>query len=538
MKDANKIQIGCRRSILYISSVIKSKNFRDAFKATIIIGILVNLYILTNGFVNHDSYSTFTHNYDYLITQGKWFVTPLASLTGSLTLRYFDNLIGIIILGICAGIISKMFDVSEGIASWMIGGIMAAFPSVATAIVGRAFGYFALTALLAVSASALMRSKSKLIQILGIINLIFSIGAYQAYLGFTVSLLVLDCLMTLARNENVKSVILRAIRYATESIIAVLIYYIVLKVRLYMVDMQLDSYKGINNMTQNLRLSKLIRSVHGAWVSVFEFVFEDVLGLQGVHIAWISIVLVVLAVISLIILSICSGAIKNRINMFLEVVIILVVMPLSVNIVGVLSANSTFYYNSIFPFVVIYLMPIIILCSKQNKQYYNERISSGRIATTEAMTVVISFVLSFCWATQDNVFYQKIAYMNKQIETECTILVSRIQGSPGYQTDVPIVLCGEAPYRLFSSGWYLQKFDEKDTDGMALFNSQEEMYAGWLVQNVISGELGINLNYAGLESQYYDYVSKMAVYPDSGSIEMKDGKIFVKLSDNLNKTIE
>ena len=267
-------------------------------------------------------------------------------------MRYLDGAIGLVAIALIAGVICWMYSVPKGILCWSIGGVLVSFPSVATMLIYEGLDYFAIASLLAVLAAFFLVKSLEIFRILGVICLVFSLGAYQPFLGFTLSLLVVDCIIMHARNTHVKTVVCKGIRYIIDAIISLSLYYVILKIRLYQSGLSLIEYKGINHMSENLSPVTLIRSAIEAYKDVCSFFIFDCFGIHGKHFCLLYTVAILLVIIGFLYYSYYNNALANKKNVFLAI-ILGIIIPLSVNIVGVLSSNSSFYYITIYPFVII-----------------------------------------------------------------------------------------------------------------------------------------------------------------------------------------
>jgi hypothetical protein len=518
-----------------LSDIKNRESFFSAFLSTLIIGYIVHFYMLANSYLNHDTIHYYSNNGEWLIQQGKWFVTPINSITGPYTLRYLDGAIGLVAIALIAGVICWMYSVPKGILCWSIGGVLVSFPSVATMLIYEGLDYFAIASLLAVLAAFFLVKSLEIFRILGVICLVFSLGAYQPFLGFTLSLLVVDCIIMHARNTHVKTVVCKGIRYIIDAIISLSLYYVILKIRLYQSGLSLIEYKGINHMSENLSPVTLIRSAIEAYKDVCSFFIFDCFGIHGKHFCLLYTVAILLVIIGFLYYSYYNNALANKKNVFLAI-ILGIIIPLSVNIVGVLSSNSSFYYITIYPFVIICLLSVIVLSLIINNARLKGNNSSKNISKFMQFSVVGILLLLCCkWTVQDNIAYQKLGFANKQITSKLTVLEASIQNTDGFTTDTPVVIFGDVPIPLYETLTVSSSLDALNTEGMTVGNAQLEMNDRNLTRGYLNVELGVEYNYIDSETilnSYRDTVDEMAVYPDKGSIRMVDNMIFVKLSDN------
>ena len=168
---------GCSRSNVVYKNI-------STFLFSCIIGLVSNLIIIANPFYyNHDSVTTVSNNADWLLSQGKWFVTPLSSFYGEYNIHFIASILGIICFALAATVFVTVFGVNKTSTKWLIGALFTSFPSVATCMLYHSANYFGGAFLLAVCGSCMMLQESKVINVFGIILMCLSIGAYQANIG-------------------------------------------------------------------------------------------------------------------------------------------------------------------------------------------------------------------------------------------------------------------------------------------------------------------------------------------------------------------
>lgn len=509
--------------------------FLNAFISTFFCGFIVHFYMLANSFLNHDTMHYYTNNGDWLVQQGKWFVTPINSVTGPYTLRYLDGVIGLLAVAATAGFICWMFSVKSKVLCWIIGGALVSFPSVATILIYQGLDYFAIASLLSVIAAFFLQKKQEICKVFGVICLVLSIGAYQPFLGFTLALMVVDCIILLARNTHLRIVIYKGIHYIIDIFISLMFYALILKICLMKNRLNLIDYKGINRLSTNLSPHILIKSIIEAYKDVCSFFLFDCFGSYGNHFCLIYFLAIIITVICFFIIVYKNGTISNKGNIITAIFLGIVILPISINIAGVISSNSSFYYISIYPFVIVCLLPVLLLSSIDAGIDRSNKKISGKAFSL----IIVMILLLLCgkWTIQDNIAYQKLEFANKQITSKLTILVAEIQEAKGFNVDTPVVLFGDVPFPLFDTTTVSSSFDELDTEGMTVGNAQYEMNDRNQIKNYLNIELGIEFNYidsANIINDYRKEVDSMSVYPNDGSIEMVDGMLFVKLSDNTS----
>ena len=500
-----------------------------------LIGVLSHLFIISNNYPNHDSIALTSNNADWLLVQGKWFVTPLTSLDGPINIPYFSAIIGLFAVSLASLVICETMDVRSSVCVITAGACIITFPSVATFMLYQSADYFGLTLLMAaIGTYFIAKSKKLLMSIAGIVILAFSIGAYQAYLGLAVSILLLICIRSVLENKSIVEVIRTGVCYIIHLFSAVMIYYIVLKIKLATNHAELSNYKGINNMEDNLRPGTLFKSIAGAYKDVYAFYLRDCFNINNEIEAPFGIVLSILFVVICIICAKKSGALYHVSLVILAVMCI----PAAVNTVGILSANKSFYYISIAPFCMLYLSPLLITESIE-LQFIDDNTKVSDIADksmviTRNAIVIILLTLALYSSYQNNAVYYKISLINAEIDSKLISLVTRIQMTEGYVNGMKVAFVGDTPYEFMESSGVLHEAEENfDTIGYGLGNGAGEIYSEGILNAYINNRLSVLIQSSKLAEEEIDteLITNMPTYPSYGSIRKCNDVMVVKLGE-------
>lgn len=208
-------------------------------------------------------------------------------------------------------------------------------------------------------------------------------------------------------------------------------------------------------------------------------------------------------------------------------------IPLSINAIGILSGNTSFYYITIFPFVIVFLLPTIFL-NLTKGCIFKHRLRFELICKICIMMVTI--LLGGTWAIQDNVVYQKADIVKKQLTTAGTILGMQIQSVESFNISSPVVFVGETPYPFLVNMDTSTDFSFFLTNNMGIFGTSETIYSSEILVEYMRQQLGLNYNYLDQEimNNYKEEVERMPIYPNSGSVSVFDGMIVIKLGDCSN----
>lgn len=524
-----------------IKDLLDREIWENTFIFTFLSGLVIHLVVFANYVVNHDSIALPYNSLDWLICQGKWFVTPIVSWDGPINISYLATAMGIVAFSLSAVVFCVIFHIHIKWECRLIGLCFVAFPSVATMELYQSADYFGIVFLLAIIGAYLLIKKGYINTIIGITCVVLSVGAYQPYIGVVLVILVMDCLVRALRNESWKCILKRGVKYIVDAIIGLVLYYVILKILITVKGITLSSYKGMDKVDQNLRPDILVNSIVVAYKSILKFFIMDVLGIYGEKIAYLNIVLMLLFVALGVLVAYKKKALMNKINMVMAVILAFFCLPLAANFIGVLSANSSFYYISVAPFVLLFLLPIVFLNILANIEKEKEEIGHKKfcmVSKAEMLaTAIVILLICLGWVVQNNVVYQKAMLINEEYDAKLNILTARIQSINEYTEDSEIIIVGNPPYHFLDTTGVLKSIEEVyATGGYGLGDSNEVIYSKGILQSFWSNKYSVKINLEDeklILNEYIDDIKRMAVYPDSESIALYDGKIVVKLSDNL-----
>lgn len=504
----------------------------DTFLCTAVFGFFVHLFILATYIFNHDTLVLPYTNGDWLLTQGKWCVSWMTTYKGAFVLSYLGGAVGILAASGIAATLCLIFSVQNKSIGRLIGAITVAFPSVSTMLMYQAGDYFLLTALLATLAAFFFSRNDWLSAIIGVCLLTVSLGSYQAYVSSTAAILVILCITELLQRETPwKQVLVSGLVYIGEIIASIGFYYAILQYRLHITGTQLSTYKGIDNMAGILQPARLWAAIVGAVKNVYGFFLKDNLGLPSAGVRVIY-TLVLLAILFLVIYIVYTRKLYTDVPRCALLVILLVVcLPLAANLIGVLSGNESYYYITSYSITLIFTaLPLLVeKCLLRGDK---------KGLTTSLLKGISSCLIVLCicgWFIRSNQGYQKLFFVNYNIQTKATALVAQIQSVPGYTTETQVVLAGKTPYLFLKSQGIGQSFETVNTLPMGILGSAaSEIYSDGVLYYFIVNHISPNMVIVGedhLTDAGKTVIKQMEIYPNSGSLQMVDDTLIVKLGE-------
>lgn len=513
---------------------IDDLKLKSIFVFCILTGIIIHLPILTGILFNHDSVTIVENNYDWLVVQGKWFVTPLASLDGMLNIPFLSGIVGIVSYSLAAVLVVYYFNVQEPIMQKIIGVSIVGTPSLATALIYQSSDYFGSSFLIAVIGAGLILQENIGLEALGVVVACISIGAYQANVGVVLIVLLIDILIKFYDFDiDLRSLVAKSIKYVFFAFLATISYYIVLKIIIHVKGITLSSYKSIDSMEKILSPKVFTLSALEALKNFYQYFVVDILGLHSGNLFIAGLALVICAFVNVAVFFYYSITMKEFGRGVLFGVLMFVGIPLCANAVGVLSNNSSFYHITTCAFCLSMVVPSL-LCFRGKKTIKCENDKKYFYELIIILTATVTVILNLSWIMQENVVYRHISLINKSYDAKLPILVSAIQNEEGYTSESEVEIIGDAPFVFLESVGAMREFEDYYTLGYGFKGVQEEVYSKWILYSFLTNKYSININFATDDAELVNKteIDLMPVYPDKGSIRTIDGRIFVKLNEN------
>ena len=227
------------------------------FISCLIVGLFAHFYKITNWLPNWDSL-VFRHDAQNMLGLGRWFLPVVCSISSFYDLPFLNGILSIIFHGLGAVYICKIFNVENKITAFLIGGMIATFPTVTSVMMYNyvADGYSIAFFLATLSAYYMTREKPK--YILSAVFIALSTGIYQAYITVTIVLILGNLIDRIIYQKTPANEILKKILFmGLTGIFGMALYSLILKGLLIVFSKELMDYQGINSSSSMSNLDLL-----------------------------------------------------------------------------------------------------------------------------------------------------------------------------------------------------------------------------------------------------------------------------------------
>ena len=493
------------------------KEWKTAFFATLIMGMLIHMPMMLSDIPNHDGLDSM-HFDQNMITSGRWFLTVACGVSSYFTLPWLIGLLSMVYLALAAVALVEFLGIKKAATIILVSGLLVAFPAIAStfAYVFTMDGY--MMALCLAVLSVTLTKKYKLGFVAGAACLACSMGIYQAYLPFAVLLCIYGILMIAMEEGAVKDKIFRSLRYLYMGIAGVAGYYIILQVLLRIQGKELASYQGINGMgavEKNGLLTTIVKMYK-------DFAAFTIRGNVLSNNAFSEIA--ILSLMFLMIVTLLQLIIKKRwwkkIRLYVFFALLIIGLPVATNIILIVSPDVTYHVLMRCQWV---LYPILMIGFVERYGCH-----SARDNWKEWLVLITAGVLVWNFAVTDNIAYSNLQKKYEKTYAYCVRLLDRIEQTEGYYQGIPIAMIGVVggeSYPTTDISW-------KVTSGLLGMNGDSLLYTGNNYELFIKHYLGASLNILPPESMAEMYYSpeyrEMDSFPAADSIRIIDGVMYIK----------
>ena len=496
---------------------------KAAIFSALIFGILAHGMMLFNKYSFHDDINClFGVNSTY--TLGRWFLGFLAKCSRVFfqsphySLPLIKGLASISFITISSVLVIKILRIKYIITSVLISAIMVVFP-VWASIFGYMYTapYYAFALLFSsLGVFFLCKSqKNEKIRFCGaVVLLCCSIGIYQAFIPFTLTLLLFYLIEEVYSDESNRTILMKGAYFAVAVICSVVLYFILTKLFCSIEGCKLSSYQNVSHMGQGdamVYFERIFRAFRYFWHPKMRNLMYPI---NIIPIYYVSIgSIAILFLYKLLVLIKNREFIRAAILFFL-----LMCIPVSVNFIAVMCSFETVHHLM----CCAQVMPFILLAWIIEKESFNNALWNKRIYIAGS---VILLIVSFVYCRFDNVYYLKYCFTQSQLVNYYNTMITRIKSCKGYKAEYPITFVGntfgntsvrsmpEFRCEMAPLGRMLHSYHIFSMGSMMKF------WCGYS-PTIVKSKPFANL----------PEVKAMAIYPNDGSIKVINNTVVIKIN--------
>ena len=532
-----------------VKNIIKSieKRYYAVFLATIVCGLLAHLYQFTNKIFNYDELGQTPAGFGAGIELGRWGLQLVGDTVGlffrTYSLPMINGMITLICVAFSACILVEIFDIKGNVCCFLIGGILATFPS----LVGTYFfmftaPYYGLAMLLScVAARYIIKGildNGVVFKdiIIGFLCLTLSTGIYQSYCSVTLCIILMDVVIRLyLKKGEWKSILIRGILYCITFVVSLGAYIGIAKIATKISGIALSGYRGIEDMG-SLNLGALAYSIIKTYLNYFRLMTkEDIYQINPIFL--VNLIFVIINIV-LIVLLVNRLREKEELINKIGLIIAILLMPIAMFFPEVMTqARGGVYSLMTYSVAFVFILPIV-LYEKRNRVLIQRVSNDGNcdskkkdiIGRTLCISVFIN-ILVYIWFANGN--YQALQYTTYHDLAYFETLATQVKSLDGYTPDLKVALVGDRfDDPTFKAGSLMGEYFDisgKSDTNVDYFNN---IYL-WKSYLGFTPEI-IEFRDSGHLSEM-DEVKAMPCYPEDGSIAIVGDTVIIKASEKRSE---
>ena len=484
-----------------------------------VIGIAIHLFLLSNPLFNYDNIAII-NGYGTGITSGRWALTFLGDFWGKIwggwNLNYFNNVVFLFLMSIVSILILEIFEIKTHVLKLVWGGIFLSFPAMgSTLLFSYTTIYYGISILLSVIGVYFL-TKDKCVFIAPFCFAV-SLGIYQTYFSISITLLLIYVIFDIF-NDDLKKTIFKAFKFLIATIMGLILYFAFLGIFLEIYNTSLSNYRGIDTMGQ-YTVTSFVGLIIKAYQVFFELPIRDYHCINASGIIRFCILIVEIFTV----LFLMYEGIKKKKNAgFMLLILCIMLFPVAVNSIIVMSKDSV-NNMMLMATVLIFLFPVIII---DRLDIYTVKLKQAQ--WIKHIVLVLLVVVTVRYAYIDNLNYNNLYFINKQLDSYVVDLINRIRSSDGYKEGMKVAFVGNKFIdSTFVNMWsdIPYKFDEYYYNLINVYSRDDfiRRYTGFSWEEVDEEMLK---SLIGKKE-----VKNMQCYPDDGSIKVIDDIVVVKLEE-------
>ena len=492
-----------------------NKQYKLAFIATFCIGLLTHMYMLTNKLPNHDYvYNIHGDQLSWPLSLGRWFLNVVTGISSYFSLPWVNGLLAILYLALASVFIIAVLELTRPVPILLCCGLLATYPALADTM-GYMFtvdGYlFAM--LLCSMAAWFWHKKRGIYGILGCaISLSLAVGIYQAYLSFTMYLILIRLILDVFEQKySNRELLKKAGRALGSGVLGMLLYYVGLLIMMKYYSVSFADYMGIND-TAVPGITQIFSTLFRDTIAFIEMFIGGNSDFTAYELFNMVFIIALLAAYGIIIIK--TKLYKRKLQTVLLVVASLLFIP-AAYIFDFISRDVIYRFLMLYCLVLLYLL-LVKLADAWLCGWFSETVLvliAAVILNFGLIDNIAYYNLNLCWEQT----YATAVQMQERITSlDYDISDNRILVTGTIQTNDREWLQSRIPYLI-------------GTDDINLMRNQA------FIITILNVDLGMKLDGANCEEREKiissEVYSDMPCWPAGDSVRMIEDVIVIKLSE-------
>ena len=501
-----------------------------AFVVAFVVGFITHISMITDYIMSQDGLWNSIQYFrpgDWEITLGRWGINLTQRLNNFIAIPSLTTISCLLIMSVIAVLIVDLFDLKNKTSIIITACILVVAPSFLVTVLyiytSLSYCMCMLFSVLAIWSIYKIKNK-KIAYIASIVCFILSLSIYQSYIGLSIGLCLMVNILNIIKDEKeVKDVLIEIVKTGVAIIVAGVLYLVITKLILWLLCLDLASYKNANSFSIIDIIKNLKSSIIKTYKDFLAFFIRDRIIANSNYRREVFYLLLFISTFVLAISKTFKLDKKKRLISVIVLFVLVMFLPIALNIIDLLFINTEMYVLTAGQMIfVIPLCLALIECTE------------GHNVWKWVSIISLLFVIGTYYIA-DNTSYTALKMTYNQAFTATERLIDRIESNPNYDKSYPIIFGGIIGNNNYprTSNIYQYTIGQivNNTTFHGTYGGQVGTWVNYLKiffgMDVIPAEA--NLYYTIVTSDEY---KEMEVFPAQNSIKIRDGIIIVKLNDD------
>lgn len=512
------------------------------FFTGLVTGFLTHALMLTNKLPNWDDVNSFGA-FGSGMHVGRWFLIPMHSMNGVWSNPWVNGSISIILIAAASCLILSCLELRSTTSAVLTPMILVTFPSVASTMTFMFTVDMYMAGLVMVCLGVWLCRNYKF-GFLGAIPLfVLSLGTYQAYICFAISLLIIGIFLSAIHEAPFKKLASEIGKAVLALAGSVLIYMIV--TRIVNPEIGNSDYAGIGSMGQ-ISLAELPRMTARCYKRVLEYFTYRPFSFVTPSAQAVNILICILLLFLFSCLVFRKKLWSKKWN-FAAALLTIAVLPVGIAFVYIMSPEASFSMLMFFQYALVYLLLLVFL-----EQYGDERkkllpssggagktakwISKNGFRALSAACAALLFFTAYRNYVVTGEAYFRMYMANERVGAYFNRILAALEMTPGYREGDEFAVLGHVQDNddQYTLPEHYPMDDERYADFLGI-SPEFGLLTEGVRDNYIRIYFGYQAPYLGEDKKEAlkatEEYKHMPVYPADGCIAKIDGTWVVKISD-------
>lgn len=487
--------------------------WKRAFFAAIIIGLLTHLYIFVNYSPNHDGLSNI-YNTQLKFKSGRFFLGPFSGISSFFPLPLVNGLLSLTYLAIFTAVLVELFKIRKTVSIWLMAGLIVTFPTIPSTFSymftadGYMFGF------LLAGIAVLLTQKFRYGFIAGAVIFYVSVSIYQANLPLALTLIALALIQSLLEKEStIKAVLQKFFSYIAMVVAGMVLYTITFKTYQNFFAGEIADYQGLNEIGSST--PGILQSFESIGRSLTSFFFDGFMkGQNWTLFEFLNLLLILVAAASFVLIARRS----SRLHASLAFAVILSI-PLLAYSMYFVSPGVSYHMLMVMGLVSLYLLPIL----------FYERMATSKFF---AWSVVLTLGLTvFNFALIANITYFNTTLKYEKSLANASRVLDRVEQAEGYENVDKLAIFGTHYLKSELGSEIIPARIPEMTGALG----ETSLMAPYVYQYMFANQFGVSFGLADETEREQikssEWYQAMPVWPHPDSVRTMDDTAIIKLGE-------